>query len=391
MMWMTVLLLAVILVSVVVGLVLLAVFGGRIGRIIAGVIGGGMVLLMLTASGLRWLTADAKRQEVSTSFELEYERDIPAGALPSAAGVLPSVGSEIWPADVYPSRDQAVGGAVRGLAIRVSDIAPDADYERVVVVSDAPESLVHTASMELNRAILRESNVVDPVQPDANSVLRVELRHSGDPNAQRGQVELQARISGRAIDASARYVRKDWLVDLPAFRREHPSDRWHAIHTSGVHASEQLARRAALEEAMVRLMVPTLQAVQERDYRSPLKQPSPSEVQDELRRRLRSGSMISDEFVQQIDRPYGTIHRVSLLVREDHRVLDDIASTVTRRRDSVARDWLWTAGSVGGVSVVVLLVYLLVNAATKGYYTWSLRIGAVALAAGGAVLVLLAV
>ncbi len=377
---------AAVVVMTVLGLVLLAVFGGRAGRIVAGILGGGLAILVLAAVGWFSITV-GDNPEVVTSVELAdpMHIEVPGDITQHAA----------LPADVYPSQEQALKGVARRFADRLFEIAPNSDYDQVVVSGEAPESLKHLAGLAVRDSRLADAYVLDkPDGPDGGEVLSVELLCPGDPNAEEGLVELRSRIYGRWIDASARYVRKDWLVDLPAFRREHPKDQWHVIDPIEMYGSRRQAREAALQEATNRLMPQALVAVQElvhRNYRSPLRQPDLLEVRAELGRRLRSGSMISDEFAQQIDRPYATMYRTSLLVREDPLALSEIASTVTHRRDSVARGWLWTAGSVGGVSVIVLLVYLLLNAATRGYYTWSLRIGAVALAVGGAVLVLLAV
>ena len=60
---------------------------------------------------------------------------------------------------------------------------------------------------------------------------------------------------------------------------------------------------------------------------------------------------------------------------------------------SLRVSWLWGWGqrvlSVAAVVVVILLAYLFLNAATKGYYEWALRVAAVVLLAGGLVLILM--
>jgi hypothetical protein len=42
--------------------------------------------------------------------------------------------------------------------------------------------------------------------------------------------------------------------------------------------------------------------------------------------------------------------------------------------------WAKMLGSIAGLLALIVVVYLFLNAATKGYYAWSLRIAGVVLA-----------
>ncbi|MHC4567597.1 MAG: hypothetical protein ACYTE3_17770, partial [Planctomycetota bacterium] len=44
-------------------------------------------------------------------------------------------------------------------------------------------------------------------------------------------------------------------------------------------------------------------------------------------------------------------------------------------------NWARMIGSVAGLLALITVAYVFLNAATKGYYTWSLRIAGVVLAA----------
>jgi hypothetical protein len=52
-----------------------------------------------------------------------------------------------------------------------------------------------------------------------------------------------------------------------------------------------------------------------------------------------------------------------------------------------ASTWSRLGMSIGGLAVLILAVYLVLNAATKGYYSLVLRLAAIALVVGGAIVV----
>lgn len=77
-----------------------------------------------------------------------------------------------------------------------------------------------------------------------------------------------------------------------------------------------------------------------------------------------------------------------LLVEASAGKVHHLAARSWSRRKTRRDTWLWRGLSLAGVVGVVLLVYLFLNLATRGYYVWSLRIAAAVLTVIG-VLVLL--
>ena len=91
-------------------------------------------------------------------------------------------------------------------------------------------------------------------------------------------------------------------------------------------------------------------------------------------------------------RSYGDIWNQSLLVEVDSTQLDELSKSLARaesaHRSNETRQLIIAAGLVASLAVLIYVAYLLLNAATKGYYTLLLRIGAVLVIVGGALLVL---
>jgi hypothetical protein len=98
---------------------------------------------------------------------------------------------------------------------------------------------------------------------------------------------------------------------------------------------------------------------------------------------------IVDRFSQQFDGIAGPIWRQALLLDLSKDKIEPLArakfALIAHRQRTGANILL----SFIGMAAVILLVYAFLNAATRGYYVWSLRIAAMVLLAAGATLVIM--
>lgn len=104
---------------------------------------------------------------------------------------------------------------------------------------------------------------------------------------------------------------------------------------------------------------------------------------------VNNGTLKTRSFDQQFNRPYGTLWRSALLIEAPERELKAMAQMYVEHARSQSQSWAKLAISAVALLGVILLVYLFLNAATKGYYVWSVRIGTVVLAAVGVSCILL--
>jgi hypothetical protein len=92
------------------------------------------------------------------------------------------------------------------------------------------------------------------------------------------------------------------------------------------------------------------------------------------------GDLILDRFVQSFKGTAGRIWRQALLIDASAEKLSELAHRkavmVRAEKMTLARMFF----SVVGLIVLITIVYAFLNAATKGYYVWSLRIAGIALA-----------
>jgi hypothetical protein len=194
----------------------------------------------------------------------------------------------------------------------------------------------------------------------------------------RGRITQQTRASDKL-----------WVEDLAAWKstlrlsQEESRRQPYIVIISSLAAGRQEVRNEAIRRAAqhVAAFLNSRMAV-----RGPAATAIPETVEAELRR----GTLIRDEFLQRFERPYGTVYRQALLVDVSDDQLNMLTSRAisgaSRRAQQMAQDQMHVRRSIAsavGLALLILVVYLFLNAATKGYYLWSLRIaGSVLLVAG---------
>ncbi len=101
--------------------------------------------------------------------------------------------------------------------------------------------------------------------------------------------------------------------------------------------------------------------------------------------------LAKDSFEQAIQRPYGTVYRVALLVRCDDRSLEAMTEKLKKKAHLELRAarvqrhaFHWKVGAAALLACIVLALYFFLESATQGYYTWRLRLLALAVIVSGA-------
>jgi hypothetical protein len=102
---------------------------------------------------------------------------------------------------------------------------------------------------------------------------------------------------------------------------------------------------------------------------------------------IRNGSFIADRFAQSFTGTAGRIWRQAILINASQDKLAKLAHQKKVAHQSWRARWLGELFSIAGLTLLICMVYLFLNAATRGYYTWSLRIASVVLVMAGILLV----
>jgi hypothetical protein len=168
---------------------------------------------------------------------------------------------------------------------------------------------------------------------------------------------------------------KPWVDDWASFASSLRPDQLYLRTDVQAPAVDPDEARQLAVDAAVRSLRPVIAA------RMTAQRPGAVWNQAELDRQLRagldSGQLIADQFVQRVDKPYGTLWKHQLLLDASPSRLDPIA----RRASSVMAEsrtrQISFIGSVAGMAAVIVLLCLFLNFVTRGYFVWRLRAAAV--------------
>jgi len=98
---------------------------------------------------------------------------------------------------------------------------------------------------------------------------------------------------------------------------------------------------------------------------------------------IRNRSLIQDRFAQSFSGASSRIWREAILINASPEKLAELAKYKILTQRSWRTKWIRECISAAGIMILLYAVYLFLNAATRGYYTWSLRIVAVILILAG--------
>jgi hypothetical protein len=200
------------------------------------------------------------------------------------------------------------------------------------------------------------------------------VRVDGDDS---GTVQIVLESPDRQITRAARFVSKPWASNFAQYVAG--AGRPVVRAESAAAASFEEAQEGAFANAASKLVPYVSCAIL---ARTPLGGKLDAQaVHSAILAELRKGKLVLDRFSQQFDRPYGKLWREQVLVDASPRAIEPVAAGIARAaadaRNAARQTWWTVAVSLGGLAVLIFAVYLVLNAATKGYYTWVLRLLAV--------------
>ncbi|MGB2821931.1 MAG: hypothetical protein WBF17_13185 [Phycisphaerae bacterium] len=302
-------------------------------------------------------------------------------------------------ADVYPSATQAARAVAAQSARSVASVCDDGPLPVLRVKGRAPiEMLEQAAEVFRSDAPVQKVEVsaaaaTATTQPGRGSEVFFGLRVDGGDEG-----VIQAVLSGPKgqVTRSARFVSKPWAANFAQFLSESSQNRILA-QSRRLCPSFPEADQAAQDDAAGQLLAhfrdSIVRGVAARRLPS-AGRPDQNELRRLIRVELQRGNLVSDRFTQRFRRPYGDVWRQSLLVDCSPEVVDRLAagmvSQTAGHRSVVVSGWVRIAVSIGGLALLIFVLYLVLNAATKGYYVWVLRVAAAALVAAGTIAVLYA-
>ena len=190
-----------------------------------------------------------------------------------------------------------------------------------------------------------------------------------------GRVEATVTGNNKQTTIAANFVEKPWVENFADFVNRNPKDKWILALSAQSCTSQAAAEQQAMSYAC-RKIAQLLNQVRQRRSGFTI---NPADI--------RTGGFIADKFVQSFDGAVGRIWRQAILINASQNKLAELAHRKKIARQSWRARWARELISIVGLTVLICVVYLFLNAATRGYYTWSLRIVAVVLVLAGILLV----
>ena len=293
-------------------------------------------------------------------------------------------------ADVYPSLERAAKALAERLENDVASLVENQERKPKAfnVRGDVGAHVTGAVGWGLETIAPKTPVHYDgrpkPTHPDC-CVVNVELKHKPTADSLvEGTLTLTASgAGGRKVVHSARVVDKPWADNASDFASRYASKGyvagWSYEPCSSAHEALYQARRAAATELYTSHMAfisARLGALDRGEGEAVLRN-----IEFHVHR------AVADQFVQQAKPVYGGVWRAGVLVpaAQQQDVVFSAVSMVEKDRRRSAGTLL----SVAALALVIVLLYLFLNAVTKGYFRFSLRAGAMLLLAVGVVVIMM--
>jgi len=330
------------------------------------------------------------------------------GPLASAQQVIarpsPDGLGDAFRADQYPSQRAALIDLAKQVAEELRTAKPQSPKIVHVVAGDGlPDATEFINALERELPDTQCVASASPTtQPADQAVAHVKLTETiltetiapwapKELSQRSGAIAASLQFGDKPASLTSRFNEKPWADDWASFVNTNPSHRWLTAKSASPGTSEAEAMTAARQAAADELASLVGEQMRARAARIAGWKVTltPEMLRDQALSSLRrnvEGKLIRDVFVQRFNRPYGDVWQASVLVDASPRVIDNLVdsySAVARVKDS---DTKRSVFAVGGIVVVIVLLYCFLNAITKGYFMWRLRAAAFLMAIGAVLL-----
>lgn len=358
---------------------------------------------MLTPGGDIHLTQPVVPERPSEPWESTNGEGRSSGAYAVVPSPPKPVSTPMWSegveneyeADVYPSRQAAVKALASHLEKWIQDVAEDANEPlKIVLFQDQWErSLMWRFERALEDALPGipcsiEAGHRNIDWDEVGITLGFEITQSqsapwdsqGQVLFDSGRAVAHARNRERETTAIQSFMEKPWADDFTSFANERSDRQFIIARSQSACTSENEAKRQAEQDACVQVLSrlgrvgPTM----------PGQLPPAVTPTDIL-----EGGFIVDQFVQSFDGLSGRLWRHTVLIDAAPEKLTRLEGQQTAQMHVERLTWAGMILSALGVVAIILITYLFLNMATRGYYVWSLRIAGTVLAIAGIVSVIL--
>jgi len=189
-----------------------------------------------------------------------------------------------------------------------------------------------------------------------------------------GTIQASVLAGDKQASMKAEFVDKPWVDDFSGFLNTRPNSRFIIAKSAESCMTEAEANQQAVQNAC------TLVADMLGQTSLGISGVSVSFAQAVNSADILDGNFILDRFVQSFEGTAGKIWRQALLVDASAEKLKNLAQRKAIIARARKKSFAGMFFSIIGLIVLITVVYAFLNAATKGYYAWSLRIAGIVFA-----------
>jgi len=300
---------------------------------------------------------------------------------------LPGIEDE-FEANVYPSKLSAVRSLGLHIAEPVRQVFGETSPSGIILFKGAHErGLIEEFGKAITRTFPDANWTIAPetvaVQPDQVGI-RIDIVNihthpapwmsGSESEMTTGTIQASVLAGDKQASMSAEFVDKPWAEDFSVFLNTRPNSRFIIAKSAESCMTEAEANHQSVQNACAQVADMLGQTLPRRSG-VPVSFAKPVDSTDIL-----EGNFILDRFVQSFNGTAGKIWRQALLVDVSAEKLKNLAQRkaiiAQARKTSFARMFF----SIVGLILLITVVYAFLNAATKGYYVWSLRIAGIVFA-----------
>jgi hypothetical protein len=300
---------------------------------------------------------------------------------------LPGIEDE-FEANVYPS----MKSAVRGIGSRI-----DISVRKLIKETDSPLRITLFQEISDRGLILELKKAIQKAVPEATCAVEDDLRNlkpnevgvtmwvagmgsqaapwarSPDITVAEGNIEVNVFTVDDNVLAQTHFIEKPWVEDFSSFSNTKSNGRFIIARSADSCMTEAEANRQAVENACKHITT-MLDKASRQLSKIPISYTHPVNSAD-----IFDGDFVLDRFVQGFEGTAGRIWRQALLVDVSTEKLTKLAHRKAAMIRATKKTWARMSFSIFGLIILITVVYAFLNAATKGYYVWSLRIAGMVL------------
>jgi hypothetical protein len=305
----------------------------------------------------------------------------------TAAIWLPGIEDE-FKANVYPSKLSAV----RSLGLRIKE-----PLQLVFGAQKLPSRIILFKGAHANELFEEFGNAITRTYPGTTWTIKPETaavqedevgirldivnvqtlpapwRGKSMNQITNGTIHASVLSTDKYASIKADFVEKPWVEDFSGFSNTESNSQFTIARSADSCMTEAEANRQAIDNACKQVNK-MLGQVSRRLSKIPVHFTQPVNSADIL-----EGDLVLDRFVQSFEGTAGKIWRQALLIDASTDKIRQLAHRKASMMRAEKRTLVKVSTSIFGLIILITIVYAFLNAATKGYYVWSLRIAGIVL------------